>query len=85
MCFSLSLSWMGPENEEGDGGGEGGGGRVGRVRLFYFVRSSFMNDLFRNFLSFKKWISFFLKIIVPFPSISVVFSLNDRFVKSFVQ
>ncbi len=45
----------------------------------------FINCVFVNFFqSFKKFISFVLKVIVHFPSISFVFSLNDCSVKLFV-
>ena len=43
------------------------------------------NQKNRSFFAIVKIILFVLKIIVHFPSISFVFSLNDRSVKSFVQ
>ena len=67
--------------------------RTWLLRLFYFVCSSIVNDLFRFFflqLFKNNAISFVLKNVVHFPSISFVFSVNDRcskivrFVKLFV-
>ena len=62
--------------------------RDGRIRLLSF-RSFFVGELdpFPSLLfqSFKKMISVVHKIIVPFPSISFVFLLNNRSLKSFVS
>ena len=60
--------------------------KYGRVRLyFHFVRSLFVNDPFRSFFHRLKNISYILKIIVYFPSIQLVFSLDIHSNKSFVQ
>ena len=61
-------------------------GRDGQAQLFFhFVRSSFMNNPFFFSSVQKKVFSFVLKIIKYFPSISFVFSLNDRSVKILVR
>ena len=61
--------------------------RDGHVRLFSF-RSYIVRErpiLFVYFQYLKKFISFVIKVIVYFLSISFVFSLNDRSIQQFVR
>ena len=62
-----------------------GQSRDGCVWLFYNVRLSFVNEPFHFGPLLKKLISFVLKIKVYFSSISFVFVLDERSVKSFLN